>query len=99
MKVALRVLFGMLMVMYPILVYTGLQHFNVRVIALLLLAVALVRFAVVKRTQAAQPSGGWGVLLVAILIALAALVTNQSDYFLYYPVAMNAAMLSSEARF
>ena len=93
MKVLLRVMLGVLMILYPLLVYMGLQHFNVRVLALLLLAVALVRFTLVKKPGVARSWGGVGVLGIAILIALLALVTNQPDYFLFYPVVMNLALL------
>ncbi len=92
MKTVLSVLLGVLMVLYPLLVYLGLQQLNVRAIALLLLALALIRFAVVRKATLGRGQGTW-LLLVAVLIALLALVTNEQDYFLFYPFAVNAAML------
>lgn len=94
MKVMLRILLGVLMILYPVLVYMGLQHFNVRGVALLLLAVALIRFAATPKAAATRAKGGLAILLIAILIALCAFVTDQPEYLLYYPVLVNGAMLA-----
>lgn len=94
MKVLLRILLGVLMVLYPVLVYMGLQHFNVRGVALLLLAIALIRFAAVPKAASTRAMGGLVVLLMAVLIALSAFITDQPEYFFYYPVMVNGALLA-----
>lgn len=85
-------LFAGLMVLYPILMYLGLQKFNVQTVSLLLLALAVGRFALLRK--AGRVTGGALMAGIAALVAILALVSNQPDFFLYYPVAMNLALLA-----
>ncbi len=82
------------LVLYPVLVYFGLQHWNVRTLALVVLALVMVRAVFARqKSLAGQGVAGWVVTLAAVLVVLAALVSNQTEYFLYYPVVMNFALL------
>lgn len=72
---------------YPVVVYLSLGRFEPRWLALLLLAVALVRLGF-GRTVAA-----WGVVTVALSLALVAWLGNALMPLKLYPVAVNAFML------
>ncbi|MFG6446712.1 hypothetical protein ACG0Z6_00495 [Roseateles sp. BYS180W] len=84
------ILLGALTLLYPVLVYQGLTHFEPRWLAPLLLVVVL-RAAVVKR-------GGsrvlpWAMALGALALGLAALLGNSALPLKLYPVAVNLALL------
>ena len=93
MSAALRVVFGVALLLYPILVYVGLQELSVRTLALLLLAVVVIRGVIQAKSISQAGVAGWLMMMVAALILVAALATNSQRYFLYYPVVMNLAML------
>lgn len=98
MQTLLRGILVLAMAMYPVLVYFGLQHWNLRTLALVVLALVIAR-ALFWRRAATGDAGrgntgaGWFVMLAAVLVVVAALVSNQTEYFLYYPVVMNMALL------
>jgi uncharacterized membrane protein len=72
---------------YPVVVYLSLGRFDPRWLALLLLAVALVRLGF-GRTMAT-----WGVVAVALTLALVAWLNNALMPVKLYPVAVNLFML------
>ncbi len=82
-----NVLLGVVTVAYPVVVYLSLGHFEPRWLALLLLAIALVRLGL-GRTVAA-----WGVVAVALSLALLTWLGNALMPIKLYPVAVNAFML------
>lgn len=78
---------GIVTVAYPVVVYLSLGHFEPRWLALLLLAIALVRLGL-DRTLAT-----WGVVAVALTLALLTWLGNALMPIKLYPVAVNAFML------
>lgn len=72
---------------YPVLVYLGLAHAEPRVLALLLLGLALARFLVSRTHQAL------GIALAGLLLAALTAWSNQLLPLKLYPVAVNAALL------
>lgn len=76
---------------YPVLVYLGLAHAEPRVLALLLLGLALARF-VVSRTPKFSNSA-LGMALAGLLLAALTAWSNQLLPLKLYPVAVNAALL------
>ena len=82
-----NLLLGMVTLAYPVVVYLSLGHFEPRWLALLLLAMALVRLGL-GRTLAA-----WGVAAVALSLALLTWLGNALLPIKLYPVAVNAFML------
>lgn len=82
-----NVVLGVLTLAYPIVVYLSLGRFEPRWLALLLLAMALVRLGF-SRTAAT-----WGVAAVAMTLAALAWVGNAWTPLKLYPVAVNAFML------
>lgn len=82
-----NVLLGVVTLAYPVVVYLSLGHFEPRWLALLLLAIALVRLGL-GRTVAT-----WGVVAVALSLALLTWLGNALMPIKLYPVAVNAFML------
>ncbi len=93
MKIALRAVIGLLFLLYPLLVYFGLQQWSVRTLALVLLALFIVRMMIQKRSSNQSNLSTGVVMLVAVVVLVGALLTNHQQFFLYYPVAMNIALL------
>jgi len=80
------------LVLYPVLVYFGIGRFGPSAVAVLLIAVCLLRLLVLRirgeRTFATRQ-----VALItagAVVLAAASLVLGKPDAMLYYPVFMNA---------
>jgi uncharacterized membrane protein len=82
------VLFVMVSVAYPLLVYAALGQFSPRWIALLLAALAALRAAVVR-----QPFW-WAVTGGAAVLALSGLLSNALMPLKLYPVLVNAVLLA-----
>jgi uncharacterized membrane protein len=88
-------LIGALLFAYPLLVYFGLSYFEPRIIALMIVVLAIVRFALVpgkgREMLASQLTMG---LAVAVAVGFLSLVTNSADYLRFYPVCMNGLMFA-----
>jgi len=82
-----NILWVALTALYPVLVYLGLAHAEPRVLALLLLALALARYLASRSQQALA------VALAGLVLAALTAWSNQLLPLKIYPVAMNIAML------
>lgn len=78
---------GLLTMAYPLVIYFGLQHYSPRVMALALVALALLR-----ATTSRQAGWRWLALLAGVL-AIVVLVSDQSLPLKIYPVLVNVALL------
>ena len=88
----LALLLGVAIVLYPLLVYWGIQHFGPRILAGVLLVLALGKLLLARLTQ--QPQGNMGWLLLAASIATAiTLATGSVIGLKFYPVLVNMVML------
>jgi uncharacterized membrane protein len=80
------------LVLYPILVYFGIGRYGPSAVAILLIAVCLLRLLVLKvrgdRTLAAKQTAL--ISVGGLLLASASLLLGKADAMLYYPVLMNA---------
>ncbi len=88
---AIKILVIVLIVLYPVSIYFGLNYFTPSQLGLFLLAVFLLRILFFKK-QVGQRI--WQVLLtVSIGVVLAALtwVFDSEKYLLWYPVGLNIA--------
>lgn len=83
-----NLLLGSVTLAYPVVVYLSLGHFEPRWLALLLLAIALVRLGL-GRTVAT-----WGLVAVASFLALLTWLGNALMPIKLYPVAVNALLLA-----
>lgn len=95
MKLLLILLRGLLFAALPFLVYFALQRFQPREVALLLLALLLLR-APGKALGLLRRLGARAILPALAALALAALLWRSNDpvWVLSYPIFMNALMLS-----
>jgi len=82
------------LVLYPILVYVGIGRFGPSAVAVLLIAVCLLRLLVLRvrgdRTLVAKQTALISVGGVAL--AAASLLLGKADAMLYYPVLVNATL-------
>src|SRR5262245_3669616 len=91
MKKALWILGIIALVSYPFVVYAGLTYFAPRALVLVIAVVAGLQFFSPLSFRGGTPRLiSLGIL---ILLALCVWVANDSNYFLYYPVCVNGAML------
>ena len=93
MKKVLQIGFGIIAVLYPLLVFYGLQVWNVRTLALILIVVFILR-GILLGAHEQGASLNLVVVVMALMVVGGAFITNQPAYFLYYPVIMSLAMLS-----
>ena len=82
------------LVLYPILVYFGISRFGPSAVAILLIAVCLLRLLVLRvrgdRTLMAKQTA-----LISVggaALAVASLLLGRADAMLYYPVLVNATL-------
>lgn len=89
----LTVVLTVLLVLYPLLVYVGLQQLGPRVLAAILLAAALLRVVVAKVTRQALGNSSW--LLFAAAAATGSTLATGSVFGLkFYPVLVSAVLLA-----
>lgn len=84
---AATVLLWLATLLYPLAIYFGMGRFEPRWLALLLLALSLLRAAVSRAPVWMAAAGGAGVLVVASLLS------NHGLPLKLYPVVVNAVML------
>lgn len=89
----LGILLGLLLVLYPLLVYVGIQQLGPRVLAAILLAAALVRLLVAKLTGQALGNSVWLLLAAAAATGLT-LATGSLLGLKSYPVLVSGVMLA-----
>lgn len=88
----LAVALALLLVLYPLLVYVGLEAFGPRSLAIALLAIAAVKLALTKLARQPLGNGAW--LLLAAAIASGFTLTTGSVIGLkFYPVVVNLILL------
>ena len=84
------------LVLYPVLVYVGLDRWGPRFVAFFLIGVCVVRLCV-ARFGAASPLGPGQLLAMSaggIVLAVVSLVIESPNAMLYYPVLMNAVLFA-----
>jgi len=91
-----RLVFLLLLLSYPAIVYFGLRHFDARFIAPVLLVLALVRWLMAKRGKGIAPHMPHANIVIgaSIVLAIATGLSNSQIYLEYYPLFMNIAMFA-----
>ncbi len=89
-----RTAFAILIIAYPAIVYFGLDYFDARMIALILILMAVARLLLVRGMEggaSAMPQANW-VVAALLLVGILAMASNSVVLLKYYPVCMNALM-------
>lgn len=86
----LRIVIGLLTLLYPIAVYLGLQTFDARYLVVLLLVVAAARLLTL---DSKTPLNHWLWLPLLLLLAIWSWLTNSALGLKFYPVLVNACLL------
>lgn len=89
----LTVALTVLLVLYPLLVYVGLQQLGPRILATILLAAALFRLVIAKATGQALGNSNW-LLFAAAAATGVTLATGSVLGLKFYPVLVSAVMLA-----
>lgn len=89
----LTVALGLLLVLYPLLVYVGIQHLGPRVLAAVLLVAATARLLVAKMTGQSLGNSSW-LLLAAAGATAVTLATGSVLGLKFYPVLVSGVMLA-----
>lgn len=87
--------FGVVLAAYPIIVYFGLSHFDVRTLAAILFVLGILRLIFLKQGWVAHAWSTQALLVAGGLLAISALVfvTEAEVLLRYYPVLVNAVFL------
>lgn len=88
----LNIAVTLLLVLYPLLVYVGIQQLGPRVLAAILLAAALARLVVAKVSGKALGNSAWLLLAAAAATGLT-LATGSVLGLKFYPVLVSGVML------
>lgn len=83
---------GLLLLLYPLAVFTGLRHFDPRWLALLLVAAAAWRLFLYRRQRTGLAT--LPLLAAALCATILTLATGSSYGLLLYPVMVNAVLLT-----
>ena len=83
---------GLVIAVYPLLVYWGLTRTDMRILGLGLLALALLRLFLARRAALRGLIPAVGALAVICLLAL---LLEEPRWFLFYPFAVNFTLLGS----
>lgn len=94
MKALVTVMMTILVVAYPLVVYYGLQHFQLSHVLSLLLGLSLLRVLMewFKKQSILQSTSFWTGLLLALIVTVTWLFQN-TIYLKMYPVAVNLIFL------
>jgi uncharacterized membrane protein len=88
--------FAAIVITYPLIVYLGLEYSDARLVAIVLILLALLRLFVARNVQglsALMPQSR--LVVVALLtVSILTLASNVPVILQYYPVAMNVLMFS-----
>jgi uncharacterized membrane protein len=95
MSAVLKTVFICLVLTYPLLVYFGLSHFDLRLLALFLILLAIARVAGLAFQTGRAPLKGQMVLAAILMAALAffAFLFESPDLLRFYPVTVNILLL------
>ncbi|MFV0477613.1 MAG: hypothetical protein ACK5ME_07260 [Parahaliea sp.] len=90
MKTLLAAISGVLLIALPLLLLFGLDYLSARHLAAAFMVVAALRLILLPASTLALPR-----ILPALLLVLALLVvlSGNTDWFLYYPLAVNTSLL------
>ena len=92
----LRVGIGFLFILYPFLIYFGLQEFQPRVIAAFLLILTVLRFFLTKDNENGQSDSGMSLYWVATasLVIIVTFLTGSEIGLFLYPLLVNLAFFT-----
>lgn len=93
---AAKIAFAALIIAYPVIVYFGLDYMDARMIALILILMAVARLFLAKwmnGAAGAMPQSNW-VVAALLLVGTLALISNSVVLLQYYPVCMNVLMFT-----
>lgn len=98
MKTAIKIASALLVVLYPLLVFSGLYYFSAspKTFALLAMGIVLVYFIV--NTNNAKAGGFkslqfWSLIIFVSVISIVSFFTENLGYFKFYPIIVNVVML------
>lgn len=89
-----KFIFAAVVVAYPLIVYFGLNNFDVRIVALVLIGMAVLRLVLVKKIDglaSAMPQTNL-VIIALLCVGVLTLASNLPVLLQYYPVIMNILM-------
>ncbi len=88
-----RIVVGALLVAYPLLVYWGLQTFDARRVAILLLVVVALRASLIRGARRDEARRLLPILGIAGALGLLVLLSNREEFLLMNPALMSLAFL------
>ena len=99
MKKLVLVILSVLLLLYPVGVYFGLQYFNARVIGALLLSILLIRILLLKnQLSMARVKPLLPLAIAGVLVAIVIIVFNDPLVVKFHPVVISFASLVIFAR-
>ncbi len=96
----IKILSGLLGVLYPFIVYVGLKRFNTspRILGFLIAAMGIVYFMAYtdrKNESLFSAFRFWGMIIIVTLLSILTLISESTGYVKLYPVIINLMLLLS----
>lgn len=92
-KATLKILSIILLVIYPLCIYVGLQYLPLFFLAPMIMIICVIRIITLKTNIKEWLWVGRTVLILTIMLCGFALVMRSASWMLYYPVLVNCVML------
>ena len=92
-KVGIQILTSLLIVAYPFVVFFGLKHWSISVIAPILIVIFCLRFVFIKNRLPALVWFSRAITLFIIALVCLSWLLKENEWLLFYPVAVNGLML------
>ncbi len=93
-KTGIQILTALLIILYPFIVFLGLKHWSINTIAPLLLIIFTLRFFLIKNKLAVLAWFSKAVTFFVFILVLLGWILKNNGLLLFYPVTMNAIMLT-----
>ncbi|HBM88010.1 MAG TPA: hypothetical protein DD437_05675 [Rhodobiaceae bacterium] len=94
MSIVFKILFAVLILAYPVLVYLGLSQLDVRALALILIAIAIARVAGIIGMGGNAPMRMQTIFaaLILAIVAASSFIFESADALRFYPVLVNGLL-------
>lgn len=93
MRTASKWILGLIIIAYPFLVYWGIKHNSISLLAVSLMVIAGLRLVLLKNIFGAVVNTASLTAIILLLIATLAFIMQNTSWLKLYPVAVNGVLL------
>ncbi len=93
MAIILRLIYILLIILYPIGIFVGLKFFEPRILSLLFLGIIIFHFLSLKKDPNSPRLQKYSIIIIAFIIMVLVQIFNQILFIKIYPVAISLILL------